>query len=81
MLSVRGLNLFGDPICPHCGCNIITPPAFGLVPGIGSCPACRKAFSIDRVTCERANRTAGKWNAEHGLAPKTDNQNKGQKCA
>ena len=31
---------FGDLVCPHCTCHIITPPYALVKPGWGRCPCC-----------------------------------------
>ena len=46
---------FGDLICPHCRCRIITPPYAMVKPGWGRCPRCHGRFALDEHQAHRAN--------------------------
>ena len=46
---------FGDLVCPHCTCQIITPPYAMVKPGWGRCPWCHGRFSVDERQAKCAN--------------------------
>ena len=52
------LGLFGDLVCPACGCQIVTPPTCSVVPGWGRCPRCHQRFRVLAATAKAANRRA-----------------------
>jgi len=46
---------FGDLVCPHCRCHIITPPYMVVVPGWGRCPRCHDRFAVAPEKAADAN--------------------------
>ncbi len=48
-------NLWGDLVCPGCGCQIITPPGFDVSPGWGRCPRCHTPFRVGAATAAVCN--------------------------
>jgi len=46
---------FGDLVCPHCHCHMITPPYMLVVPGWGRCPRCHERFAVGPEQAQEAN--------------------------
>ncbi len=49
------VSAFGDLVCPHCRCHIITPPYMLVVPGWGRCPLCAGRFAVGDEQAREAN--------------------------
>jgi hypothetical protein len=54
-IKVAKINEWGDVECPTCGCEILTPPGYDLVPGVGQCPFCQNEFRITELESFLAN--------------------------
>jgi hypothetical protein len=48
----------GDPLCPACGTQIMTPPGRELVAGEGVCPVCKASFEIGAKAAAKASELA-----------------------
>jgi hypothetical protein len=49
------VSCFGDLVCPHCHCHIITPPYMLVVAGWGRCPRCHDRFAVGPEQAKEAN--------------------------
>ena len=54
---------FGDLICPHCRCQVITPAYAQVIPGWGRSPRCHRRFSVDEHQALVANQRAAALSA------------------
>lgn len=58
-----GVAAFGDLVCPHCRCHIITPAYMLVVAGWGRCPRCHERFRVGPEQAAEANRRAAALSA------------------
>ncbi len=55
-MKLKKFNKFGDPICPHCEVNIITPYGCFLTAGTLICPKCHGVSELTEEVVSKQNK-------------------------